>query len=90
MEVKWIKMNKAVTEKKQRQLKITRKDMVLFFFFFFWRLADLPVTDMYAKFPIIGETIFPKVEQSDLLLYLWFILVHNDIYRIIECLCFQG
>ena len=62
-------MNKAVTEKKQRQLKITRKDMVLFFFFDRC-LADLPVTDMYAKFPIIGETIFPKVEQSDLLLYL--------------------
>lgn len=63
-------MNKTVTEKKQRQLKITRKDMVLFFFFFDRCLADLPVTDMYAKFPIIGETIFPKVEQSDLLLYL--------------------
>lgn len=64
-------MNKAVTEKNQRQLKITRKDMALFFFFFYDRcLADLPVTDMYAKFPIIGETIFPKVEQSDLLLYL--------------------
>ena len=62
-------MNKAVTENKQWQLKITRKDMVLFFFFDRC-LADLSVTDMYAKFPIIGETIFPKVEQSDLLLYL--------------------
>ena len=61
-------MNKVVTEKKRRQLKITRKDMVLFFFD--RCLADLPVTNMYAKFPIIGETIFPEVEQSELLFYL--------------------
>lgn len=43
-----MKMNKVVKEK--RQLKIMRKDVVLFFFFFFDRcLADCPITE----FPIM-------------------------------------
>lgn len=47
-----MKMNKAVKEKRRRQLKILRKDVVLFFFFFPLDRC-YPMTDMYSKFPVM-------------------------------------
>lgn len=51
--VKSIKMNKAVKEKRQRQLKITREEGRTWCFFFYRCSAACPITDMCSKFPII-------------------------------------